>query len=349
MALKLYNLDWLMVYCREPNFHDLDADYFQRQGYFVKSRDYGSPQYHEMFTIYDDHNFPMIEIRRSPKSLRGSGGIFERGDCHIRLTNRACYMQRPIDYLREFLLRFGYTFMSVSRVDVCCDFVSFDNGLLPADFSRRYVEGAFLKINQARVCAHGVDDWDSRFWNSISWGSPSSVVRTKMYDKSLELIQVKNKPWIREQWFRAGLLAPNDLNTHVWRVEFSLNSSAKTFKKGGDFIDVDLSTYDCREKLRLVFHSLCERYFHFKEFRVNVRKYRCPDVVLFQSPLNDELLDLSTRINCECARTFPLPASFLSKCAQIMNDSQYSQRVRDLCKQLWDLGFDSFYLENAVQ
>ena len=58
--MKLVNLDWLEVYCLEPAGRAMpDATFFVAQGYEVKAREYGTPQYREMFTIFDGGHFPM--------------------------------------------------------------------------------------------------------------------------------------------------------------------------------------------------------------------------------------------------------------------------------------------------
>ena len=68
-----------------------DAAFFVEQGYEVKAREYGTPQYREMFTILDGDHFPMYEIRRNPYSIKANGGVFDARACHIRLSNRQCY------------------------------------------------------------------------------------------------------------------------------------------------------------------------------------------------------------------------------------------------------------------
>ena len=90
--MKLVNLDWLEVYCLEPAGLAIpDAAFFVAQGFEVKAREYGTPQYREMFTIFDGDHFPMYEIRRNPYSIKANGGIFNARACHIRLSNRQCY------------------------------------------------------------------------------------------------------------------------------------------------------------------------------------------------------------------------------------------------------------------
>lgn len=304
MVRRCINIDWLEVYCNESvNGFPHDADYFRVHGWSVLQREYGTRIYREMFTLYDADGEPCIEIRRNPYSLTGDmRGVFTEYSCHVRLSNRACYMNSPVDYLRQFLAQYDYTLMKIFRIDICLDFTRFDRGDDPKAFLLRYMSGKFSKINQANISAHGRDLWDGRDWNSVSWGQPKSMVSTKMYNKSLELEQRHDKPYIRQAWFAAGLIDDevnctkrqtdgSVIKPDVWRVEFSIKSSAAKFyiiencngrKKKRESKPHTLSVYDSREKLITVFASLSDHYFHFKHFEKDQRKDRCQDKVLFQ-------------------------------------------------------------------
>ena len=211
---RCVNIDWLEVFCAEQAQNAiLDANYYRLLGYDVRVRDYGTPQYRDMFTIWRN-GFPFLEIRRNPYSLKANGGIFNPNDCHIRLSNRSCYDVSPINDLRKFLITFQYSLKSLSRIDICLDFNRFDYGQLPAQFLRAYMRGKVSKINQCNISAHGKDSFAERVWNSVKWGSVSSPISTKLYCKSLELSQVHEKLYIRDAWKLSGL----DVSKPVWRV-----------------------------------------------------------------------------------------------------------------------------------
>jgi len=132
------------------------------------------------------------------------------------------------------------------------------------------------------------------------------MVSTKMYNKSLELEQVHDKPYIRQAWFECGLVDDpinmtkkqkngTVIKPNVWRVEFSIKSSAQkwfviekqTGKKGKIGMPHTLEVYDTPAKLLTVFASLAQHYFHFKHYDENTRKDRCKDKILFDfSPLD---------------------------------------------------------------
>lgn len=98
-----------------------------------------------------------------------SGGILPVNGCHIRLTNYSCYSENPIQRLREFLVKYHFTLVSIYRLDICMDFEHFDTGDDPQRFIKRYIDGRYSKMNQANVSVYGKDTWEQRVWNSLSW------------------------------------------------------------------------------------------------------------------------------------------------------------------------------------
>ena len=281
--LRCVNIDWLEIFCEECTDTPRDEKYFTSRGYVVHSRAYGTPQYKEMFTIYID-NFPFVEIRRNPYSLKKEGGIFKENDCHLRLSNRECYDKQPIQNLIQFLKIHSYTYKSISRIDICNDFVRFDNNVLPINFCRSYIKGNVSKIGLSRLAAHGTDKFYSRDFNSISWGARDTAVGAKIYNKTQELKEVKDKFYIRDCWSQAGM----NENAQVWRVEFSIKSEIKILiNEDADFWQYNnLHTYDSRLKLQFIFLSLAKKYFNFKKVTFTrdgkrQRKDRCPDIKYF--------------------------------------------------------------------
>lgn len=302
---RCVNLDWLEVYCLESSIgYPHDAEYFRRAGWHVREREYGTPTYKEMFTLFSyDNDEPLIEVRRAPKAPRGynTGGIMDPNACHIRLCNRTCYMEDAAGLLQRFLEENFFEYSRISRVDIALDFEKFDSGDDPQKFLQRYIKGQYAKINQARISMHGADRWDGRTWNSVKWGNENSMVTTKMYCKTLELRQVSDKPYIRQAWYEAGLIDDwfdmtkrmedgTVYKPEIWRIEFSIKSSTKNWfvvedpystKRKLKSIRHTLEQYRTRRQMLDVFFSLADHYFHFKKFTEGVRKDRCEDKVLF--------------------------------------------------------------------
>ena len=295
---RCVNLDWLELHAYEPIMTSLNADYFRRQGFHVEEREYGTRVYKEMFTLLDGHGYGMIEIRRNPSS-QGPEGIHQFNECHIRLTNRTCYWDNAADMLNKFVTKYQYYNVRISRVDICYDFSTFDKGDDPAAFIRRYFKHKYAKINQGRIHSHGEDTWSGQEWNSLSWGSKTSPVSTKMYDKTMELYNAKldtyNKTYIRHAWLLCGLIDDLDRCTlngqqvKVWRVEFSLTSAVRNWcaielvriTHNYQSLPITRDVYSSRDKILVMFASLARHYFRFKYYEEGKRKDRCKDKVLF--------------------------------------------------------------------
>lgn len=305
-ALKCINLDWLEVFCIEDGCRD--ARYFQRLGWCVNEREYGTPLYKEMFTLVNEHGKPFLEIRRNPYSLRENGGIFEKGSCHIRLSNRTLYTYNPIQQLQEFLIKYNYTFKGITRIDIACDQLVFDNGMNPEKLISDYMSGLILKNRNSRINVHGSEKADGRNWNSIKWGSPSSPLSTKIYDKTLELKEASDKLYIKDSWVKAGLCdlqkvvyEYTDKKTRttekrskmvivkagtrteqereiedveevkIWRVEFSIKSEARNWITidNKHMLSIGLTKFQTRERCLLMFLLLSKWCMNFVKAEYN--------------------------------------------------------------------------------
>ena len=301
---RCINIDWLEVHCLEPFDAPRTPEFFQRIGWDVSVRPYGTRFYTQMFTLLFPDGERFLEIRRAPSSSnsKSAAAFFEPNSVSIRLCNRTCYFKGCAKMLQEFIDQYGFEFRRISRIDIALDFEKFDSGDDPQKFLHRYLNGAYSKINQGNIRAHGKDLWDGREWNSLAWGSPKSQIGTKFYCKSLEIREAKDKPYIRQAWASAGLVADfiqlTKLGTDgtwykptIWRVEFSIMSSVKRWfvmehdelgnpKKQS--VPNILPYYYSDTQLLNVFASLVSHYFHFKHFEAGQRKDRCRDKVLFK-------------------------------------------------------------------
>lgn len=291
---RCVNIDWLEVFAFE-NGRPHDETYFKQAGFVVHVREYGTRIYNEMFVLDGADGHPFIEVRRNPKNPLLPGNA-----CHLRFVNRSCYFTNAADIMAEFLDRYDYDFQRISRIDICMDFTRFDDNTLPRVFMQRYMRGKFSKINQANIHSHGSDRWTGRVWNSVSWGSPTSMVSTKFYNKTLELYDPRtdsySKPYIRQSWLEAGLI--DDIHRctlkgeqqEIWRVEFSIRSAVKRWyvmelngnAKQYYSVQNKLDCYNTKGKLLTMFATLSQHYFHFKRYVMEQRKDRCPDRILFR-------------------------------------------------------------------
>lgn len=307
--LRCVNIDWLEVFCLEP-VEGRGAEYFRSIGYYVVEREYGTRHMESVFTIYDDHCNPFMEVRRQPrKGESGKHTIYPDGSCNLRLVNRYCYFEECARIMQEFIDRFGYEFRRIYRLDLCIDFIRFDSGDYPRKVLQRIVNHKYAKVYQARRRVCGTDRWDGADDNYISWGNPNSMVVTRFYNKTLELKEVHDKEWIRQAWFEAGLVTdPTTLLTpdrdgglvdaEVWRLEFQINSTAREWfaidgDNGKEWVEHTLQAYYTRQQIQLAIANLVSHYFQFRVYKEGIRKYDCPEKKLFEFSEIDEHYRLS--------------------------------------------------------
>ena len=301
--MRCVNLDWLEVSAEESNLrYPCDADYFRSQGFIVHERDYGTRVWGQVFTIEDEHGHDWIEVRRNPPSGASEfKGLNERS-CRLRVVNAQLYVDGCVQRFRDFLATNDYIFKRIFRIDIAYDFEYFDSHDLPARFARRYLECKYRKINQCKMNGFANDTWTSFEWESLSWGSPHSMVSTKLYNKTKEIETVsKQKVYIPYAWFICGLIDDpinhTKLDSHgnlykpeIWRLEFSMKSQAdrwlviedqsgKRVKKKA--IPHTLDMFDAPDKVWQRFQDLAYHYFRFKKYVPEKRKDLCPDKILF--------------------------------------------------------------------
>ena len=301
--MRCVNLDWLEVSAEESNKRfPCDPDYFRSQGYIVHERDYGTRVWGQVFTIEDEHGHDWIEIRRCPPSGTSEFKGLTEFSCRLRVVNAQCYVKDCVLKLRDFMITHDYIYKRIFRIDICYDFEKFDSGDYPARFARRYVEHKYRKINQCKLSAHAMDNWSDFEWETLSWGSPTSMVSTKLYNKTKEIQTVsKQKTYIPLSWMECGLIgdpvnltavnsAGETYKPQIWRLEFSLKSKAdrwlviedvsgKRVKKKA--IPHNLQMFDAPDKIWQRFQDLAFHYFRFK-----IVKYKDIKRGLVQQELN---------------------------------------------------------------
>ena len=341
------NIDWFEVFCYEPaDFGSPES--FEKIGFRVAMRDYGTRVYKQMFTVIADGT-PWIEVRRQPKSIASEGGIMNDGACSIRLVNRSCYEPDAVKTLYNFLSQLGYHYhnkaiCAISRVDICLDFKSFLSHPHPEDFLREYLGGKYAKINQTRIQAWGQDFFSDKYYHAIKWGSPSSMVSTKVYDKTKEMAEEKTKPWIIDSWVHAGLLSSVTDETTIWRLEFSLNSDCKFWIQDNNkfdsyYLNNEIEMWCNTDNYFRIVAGLVGHYFRFVEVQPDKTKYKCPKVELFDFDNCERYLPRPLRNLMESGRG---ERAAINKIRKLIDLGVCSDRANDVLKDAMAI-FETIY------
>lgn len=205
----------------------------------------------------------------------------------IKLENATLYVADWYFQLTDILAVLGWVPKKISRLDLCADFNYFVGGLLPSTFLRSYIrkqDASYIRMGSNKFCVYGLKDMHTTSFDSIRWGSRQNGVSVYMYNKTRELLEVKNKPHIRALW------KAHDLSTtlDVWRVEISITSQGLGLKSATDamfhhlFVDDLAEPNACRD----LFKVYAAKYFRFLRTARGAKRKRDLKEV--------QLLDLTT-------------------------------------------------------
>lgn len=156
----------------------------------------------------------------------------------VQVSNEFLYSGRILPSLELVKSIVDCTFNSIGRFDVCCDFEADTTTL---EFISRLNTGRYYveRKREGSTFWHEVkdDDFRKKQIHCLSWGSKSSEIKVKLYNKSREigLIGVPEtdkegnpiepqpeKPWIVEEW-----KANNMDIKRIWRLEFSMKTGGQ--------------------------------------------------------------------------------------------------------------------------
>lgn len=271
--LKTYslNIDWLQLNCRLSRENGIvhGSKHFD-----VAPAGYNSTQWGLIQNVVQRQtNIPVAVIVSQPRSNE-----IDKNIILIKFENSFLYqsglnyqVSRCIEELQLFV-------KNISRIDISFDLQYFYNGLHPQDLIKRFLNNSYLKKGKGKFKVVGNHNTNISH-EYIRWGSRNSLCSYYLYNKTKELVEVKNKPYITEDWERNQLLNDND----VWRLEFSI-------KNGGGFKPDDDSSEDIDP---VIFPDVLDRNVLPDLFKALVDKY----FVFYHNKHSDASVERKTRLN----------------------------------------------------
>lgn len=214
------------------------------------------------------HGFTLATIYLEPRPTTIPASM-----CLVKMANAVLYSSRWCWYLCDILAALKWEFRAISRVDLCCDFNRFAQGMTPREFIQRYMaSGPYdpTKVSYYRV--HGnkytiigekklvpkdvsglSEDCLRHDFEYLRFGKRSSGVNVYLYNKTAELNASGKKAYIRDLWQRVGLTDTTD--EPVFRLEISINSSGCNVKA-----KVDDETLNERRTADGMYHQVFDRW-----------------------------------------------------------------------------------------
>lgn len=244
--LTTISIDWITF-----NF----TGYLQDNHYYqFKKQPYGTKQFQQVHKVYSGA-IELGTITSCPylATLPKDFGQF-------KLENKLLYTIDCVELINLLCRRCHWIYSGLSRFDVCVDFSRFLGSLCPEDFLSKLAAKKIEPIVKTTLSFKGISK-AGLLYEYLRLGSNSSDVHTILYNKSKEMRDVKEKPWIIKKWDKAGL----DRTKDIWRLEFSLHGKAKCFadKETGDVYEIDLPIINDIPRLSKLMAILTYRYFRF--------------------------------------------------------------------------------------
>lgn len=290
----VFGVDWLQLF---GHLHKDPATLVPSRSVKVLVADYPTPQFLSKVSIdlvKDNKLVHFAEVLFKPRH-----SFLPSEACQLRVLNQALYTSSWFEDLRMVSRFLGFEFFSISRIDVYCDCCRYWGGRRPAKLVLDYVQQRLLKIGINRGSAsfqsygYSVAKCNAPSMNlpikapdinAVTWGS-KGYIQTQIYNKSLELRQVKFKPWIYDSWQRAGLVGDD-----VWRSEIRIQKQGKSIQllDSGDMFALGVSDVADQQRIKDLFLAYADKHLRFVVRDYHAKKQQMKPIKLFSEAPEDE-------------------------------------------------------------
>lgn len=266
MNKYMISVDWLQVYCRYKNIEAIQGGArFQYEGreFEVKAADIQTAMFKTVANVYDA-GIEVATIQHSPRSSKLDARIVL-----LKLSNRVLYHAKFVRLLYALIDGLELSYMGITRIDVCYDCVRFAGNRSPSRFINEFVSKRTVSAHDIRkkgseefTCHGKKPRGGAAKINYIRFGSPQSKISAYIYDKTLELEEVHNKPWIREAWKKAGLTPTSE---HIFRSEISIKAEGTDLlnMSTGELFRLSPDMLESQIKVESLFAMYAKKYLSF--------------------------------------------------------------------------------------
>lgn len=273
----LYSLDWVQVFCLRPinqtmEWKEKTSPRSDRWGNhrvysLTKASEYIHGYRHTACVVWRKYTIATIAWEPADTTHRPEG-------CAIKLANGVLYCGDWYFILLDLFATLEWEAHNLTRIDLACDLNYFLGGLLPSTFIRNYVSKttSYIRHGSNKFAVYGRKEMRCTIFDSIRWGSRNSGVSVYLYNKTKELQEIKDKPYIRHAWQEAQLSS----TLPVWRVEISITSQGLGLKDIASHMFHTLFVDDVAtpEAVRDMFLTYASRYFYFLRLTKEAKRKR---------------------------------------------------------------------------
>lgn len=326
-------IDWLQVFC---------VGHLKKSNILIyKELQYGTKVFSTVIEIWYRNEFiaTLAYLPRS-RALNPLG-------CLIKLKNNCLYSDKPAELLEMVLFETGFEFKSISRLDLCTDFNSFNNCYQPENLIKDYLQLKITKKGKNKATCHFWQGQQIEF-QTLRFGTNSSDISFYLYNKTQELKDVVFKKYIVDNWQIQNL----DVLKNVWRLECSIkgNIYKKVNKQTGEISTLNLNDLKNVSNLEGIFFYYLHRNFEFV-INSNIKnKAQKKKIKLFSE--NYELMEFTKPFKTDdCTRMDKIFINMLeSYNCEIRNSKRYYKDdleyiIKDYCEKK---GITDFYYKKIA-
>ena len=262
MNKYITSLDWFSYSGYSTNIHCLNELY----RISLEPLPYGTKVFRETYVIIDTElGEEIAEIQARPRSSALNANLVI-----VKLINRILYEYDIYPIIERINNALQIAYNDITRLDICCDFNTFENKWDGQRLIEYFVKSRIRKGGRTSYKLMGDQHGGQHEYSYLCFGSNSSDVIAYIYDKSKELEEVKEKPYIREKWRKCGLD-----DKRVWRVEFRIQSSYLRLynKKNEEEYRISLANLKYDNYRYSIFSALVQKYFRFAVNTPSVRDF----------------------------------------------------------------------------
>lgn len=297
----VYSVDWLTLNIK---LHDINNPSIKNDKIYYEERERGTNVFKRIRDYYNERDELLFTIVFLPHS-----SIIKNDFAQLQIANKWLYVGNLKKLVHTIFFQSNFELVNISRIDLCADMFYFKNNLKPKCFIQSVASGEYTKTNPSKVVFWGktgsqdkVTGWSEINYHCLNIGQADSTFNFKLYNKSKELEEKKEKSYIPFKWKLKlanyeELMKDNirlkemkmELN-EVWRLEVSIKDWNKIKIGDKKVIEINNNVYD-----------ILETYPYFMQFFIS-KKFIWKDtnnkfIDFIDNPINDlEGIHLCTNI-----------------------------------------------------
>jgi hypothetical protein len=260
-------LDWLALNC-----HGVIKD---KAGFIFIKQPYTTRQFTDVHEIYYKNKYVGVTTSKPSSQIIPPQTII------VKFDNALLYSRSARYFIQKFLIETKLIYKSITRADIAYDFHTFEKELKPHQFIKDLFKMKYLKNGRGKFTTIGEQKRECEY-SYLKYGSRSTGRTIYLYNKSLEMQQVKEKRHIREYWERNGL----NTGRPVWRLEFSFKGNTTKIVDDitGEINKINWTDLFNIKTTQKIFNTAINQYFSFKINDNTKNKTRMADLTLLNTP-----------------------------------------------------------------